>query len=181
MNQVNALVQHDLDTINEVQDERFKITDLKSLSWAMRILSALAAKKNEVNNLADEEIRRIETYRKSELDVMEQSESYFKSLINEYGVNRKESDSKFKSEKTPYGKIGFRKQQSQWNYQDDELVEFLQKEHSDLIRTKKEPIKKEIKQRFKVTKGKVYDGNGQLVAGISVEERPDKLDIQVEV
>ncbi|MFS1511857.1 host-nuclease inhibitor Gam family protein [Chengkuizengella sp. SCS-71B] len=182
MNLVNPLVQNDLETIEGMkQENRFKITDLGSLSWAMRMLSALAAKKNDVNNLADEEVTRIEDYRKSELNSIEQSESFFKSLINEYAVVRRESDPKFTSEKTPYGKVGFRKQQAKWIYKDKELLKYLDLEHSELIRIKHEPIKTEIKKRFKVSKGKVYDENGQVVDGIVVEERPDIVEIKVEV
>lgn len=171
-----------LEELREIEEQkRFEITDLSSLNWALRKLAAIEAKKAEVNKLADAEIERIESYRTRELEGLQRSEDFFKSLIAEYAVRRRLEDPKFKSESTPYGRIGFRKQQPKWHYNDEEVTTFLEKEHPDLIRVKKEPIKNEIKARFKVTDdGKVYDDNGQEVPGIKVEFLPDTLDVKVD-
>lgn len=166
---------------SEEEKQRFRITDLASLTWAMRKLAAIEAKKAEVNAVADQEIERIEKYRQSELDKLAGSEEFFKSLISEYATRRREEDPKFKSEKTPYGSIGFRKQPPRWHYNDDELIAYLeQNEYTDLIRVKKEPAKTEIKKLFQpLADGRVIDTNGQEVAGITVEHLPETLTVKV--
>lgn len=178
---INALYMNDLNEMpTEEERQRFRIEDLSSLNWAMRKLTAIEAKKAEVNNLANDEIERIEHYRKSELDKLADSEDFFKSLIQDYASRKRAEDPKYKSEKTPYGSIGFRKQQPKWIYDDQALVEFLEaNDRDDLIRVKKEPVKTEIKKIFRVDKGFAIDEHGQIVEGIRVEEQPDTLDIKV--
>lgn len=167
--------------IDEQRRKEYKITDLSSLTWAMRKLSAIEAKKAEVNQVADQEIAHIESYRKSELEKLADSEAFFNSLINDYANEQRATDPKYKSEKTPYGSIGFVKQQPKWKYQDEALVEFLEKNnYSDLVRVKKEPVKTEIKKMFTVNDdGRVYDENGQEVEGITVEFLPEQLRVKV--
>lgn len=182
---MNPLLENELEEVEIFtgQDrDQFKIDNISALNWALRKLSALEAKRKEVNQLADEEVSRIESYRKSELDKLQHSVDFFNSLIAEYAIKRKEEDPNFKSEKTPYGRIGFRKQQPKWEYDDEKVVEFLQKnDYWDLIRIKKEPVKTEVKKLFTPhSDGNVYDENGQVVEGITVTEQPEKLDVKVE-
>ncbi|MEB3103051.1 host-nuclease inhibitor Gam family protein [Ferviditalea candida] len=179
---MNALLAEEFDEINEATESKFQITDLSSLNWALRKMAALQTKKNEVNQLADEEVERIEAYRKRELDTLQRSEEFFKHLIGEYAMKRREEEPGYKGDKTPYGRVGFRKSQPKWHYEDDKLIQFLEaNDRADLIRIKKEPIKTEIKKIFQVTNdGDVYDENGQHVEGITVEFMPDTLDVKVE-
>lgn len=178
---INALYMNDLNEMpTEEERQRFRIEDLSSLNWAMRKLTAIEAKKAEVNTLANDEIERIEHYRKSELEKLADSEDFFKTLIQDYASRKRSEDPKYKSEKTPYGSISFRKQQPKWIYDDQALVDFLEEnDHHELIRVKKEPVKTEIKKLFKVDNGLVVDEHGQIVEGIRVEEQPDTLDIKV--
>jgi phage host-nuclease inhibitor protein Gam len=181
---LNPLYMNDIDEMeNEVSEEnreRFKIHDLSSLTWAMRKLSAIEAKKADVNLLVNNEKERLEQYRTKELESLQGSEDFFHSLIQEYADQKKEKDPKFK-QKTPYGSIGYRKQPAKWNYDDSALIEYLeQNEFAELVRIKKEPVKTEIKKLFKVDEGGyVYDTNGQEVHGIIVEYLPDTLTVKV--
>lgn len=187
---INLLQMNELEDIQEYvfqhsEDQvkqRFQITDLNSLNWAFRKLSAIEAKKAEINKLADAEIERIEAYRKREMEATQHSEDFFKSLIAAYAVKEREKDPKFKA-KTPYGSVSFRKRQPKWHYNDEELLNFLeQNELTDLIRVKKEPVKPEIKKRFSINEdGRAFDENGQEVAGINVEFVPEEVVIKPEV
>lgn len=182
---INPLHLEELDELPEQTEEsrqRFQITDIASLNWALRKLSAIKAKKDEVNKLADAEIERIENYRKRELDALQGSEDFFNSLIADYAIRRRNEDPKFKSEKTPYGSIRFRKQQPKWHYDDEKLLEHLKaNDLKEFIRVKEEPNKAEIKKKFVVLDdGKVVDTNGQEIEAIKVEFQPDALDVKVE-
>ncbi|PZM62576.1 host-nuclease inhibitor Gam family protein [Paenibacillus dendritiformis] len=183
---LNALFREELEEIEAQEEEerqRFRVTDLESLNWVFRKLAAIEAKRSDVNALADAEVGRIEAYRQRELDKLQSDDEYFRGLIGEYAAARREDDPKFKSEKTPYGSVVFKKQQPKWNYDDSKLVQWLeQNERSELIRTKKEPVKTEIKKAFTVTEnGAVVDSDGQIVDGVMVETRGDELVIKPEV
>jgi phage host-nuclease inhibitor protein Gam len=181
---INPLYMNDIEEmeteVSEENRERFKIHDLSSLTWAMRKLSAIEAKKADVNLLVNNEKERLEQYRTKELENLQGSENFFHSLIHDYAERMRAEDPKFK-QSTPYGKISYRKQTAKWNYDDSALIEYLeQNEFADLIRIKKEPVKTEIKKLFKVDKGGyVYDTNGQEVHGILVEHLPDQLTVKV--
>lgn len=172
-----------LETITEETKQRFQVVDLSSLNWTLRKLAAIEAKKQEVNAMIDSEIARLEDFRKRELKNLIQSDDFLRGLVSEYAIRKRDEDPKFKSEKTPYGSIGFRKQQPKWNYDDEKLIKHLESINYDhLIRTKKEPIKTEIKKLFiTLENGQVIDDAGCFVEGIKVEMLPETLDIKVEV
>lgn len=183
---LHALFQEELEEIEKQEEEerqRFQVTDLESLNWTFRKLAAIEAKKSDVNALADAEVRRIEDYRQRELKKLQGDDNYFRGLIGEYAVTQRADNPKFKSEKTPYGSVNFKKQQLKWNYDDDRLVKWLEEnEHTELIRTKREPIKTDIKKAFSVTESDaVVDSNGQIVEGVTIETRSDELVIKLEV
>lgn len=173
----------DLENFNEEAKQRFQVKDLASLNWAMRKLTAIEAKKRELRAMIDGEKERLEMFLERETSGLTDSENFFKFLVSEYASRKRDEDPKFKGEKTPFGKIGFRKVPDKWLYDEDVLVSYLeQNQYNELIRTKKEPVKTEIKKMFKVNNdGRVFDENGQEVAGITVEAQPEILDIKTEV
>jgi hypothetical protein len=182
---MNSLQQRELEEmegleLNEETKERFKITDQEQLNWALRKLSALKVKGNGIDELAAKEIERITSWRTQEQESINHSKSFFEGLIMEYAHNCRKEDPSFKNVKTPYGSIGYRKQQPKWNYDEKLLVSYLEGEELyDYVRVKTEPMKTEIKKQFKVKDGRVYDINGQVVEGITVETLDDALDIKV--
>lgn len=177
-----SLLAQDLFDVPEKEKERFKITDSSSLSWVMRKLVSIGKKKDEINALADEEIRRIEEWRKRELSGFKSDEEYFTSLIEEYAWRQRQSDPEFKKATTPYGAVKFRKQPAKWNYDDETLLESLKSNGlTDLIRIKEEPDKATLKKRAVVQDGQVIDPEtGAIIEGVTVEEQPDKLVLEVE-
>lgn len=184
---MNAMQKYELEEVNglDLQDEqvkeRFKIEDLEQLNWALRKLATLDEQQSEIDELADKEMLRIKSWHEKESESIGHSKSFFESLVGEYAIKQRDNDPKFKNVKTPYGKVGFRKQQPKWNYDDEILIKHLKaSELTDLFKTKEEPKKAEIKKQFKVLdSGQVVDSNGEIVPGITVEEQGDKLDIKV--
>lgn len=182
---INPLYMEDLNEIQSMTEEsrqRFQVTDIHSLNWVLRKLAALELKKAEANEVADREIERIEAFRRRELDAIQKDGDFLRGLISEYAIRQRDEDPKWKA-KTPYGTVSFRKQLPKWHYNDDQLVSFLEDSGYDtLIRTKKEPVKTEIKKLFKVNDdGRVFDEDGIQVDGIMVEFLPETLDVKVEV
>lgn len=188
---VNPLQELEFIEIEEIEEEifhsseeevkqRFKIESLEQANWAFRKMAALDAKAKEVKQLAEAERQRIQEYEQHELRSIESSRAFFESLLTIYANQQREKDPKFKV-KTPYGTIGFKKQQPKWNYNEEVLVESLESLGlHDFVKVEKEPKKAEIKKSFQLVKGQVIDPEtGAVIEGITVSEQPPKLDIKV--
>ena len=168
-----------IDTIEASQvGGRFTIENLDSANWAFRKLAAIERKRGEIKELADKEIERIKEWQEQEEKGLNNSKEFFEGLLTEYFIRQKEVDPKFKIS-TPYGKVSSRKQQPKWNYDNDKVIEWLKKNNSELIRIKEEPDKREIKKAYKVVGNSVVTENGEIVEGITVEDRPDSITVKV--
>src|SRR5690625_2994742 len=68
----------------------------------------------------------------------------------------------------PNGRIGYRKQQPRWNYDDETLLKYLERtELDELIRVSKAPNKAERRKQFEVVGDKVINTEtGEVVEGI---------------
>lgn len=181
INPLQLMELQEIETIDREQKERFKIKSIDEANWAFRKLAALKAKEDEVRRLAAAERERIDRYEASEMAAIDRDREFFESLLAEYAMEQRKTDPKFRV-KTPYGMVGFRKQQPEWKYVDDQVIEALESNGLDeLIRVKKEPNKSEIKKRLQVVDGRVVDPeSGAVIEGIEVIERPDKINISVE-
>jgi len=158
--------------------ERFKIKDLDSSNWVFRKLKAIDESNNEIKELAKKEIERIKGWEKKKLEATEGSKNFFEGLLIEYYVNQRKLDEKFKLS-TPYGKVSSRKQQPQWNYEDDKTIEWLEKNNNKLIRIKKEVNKAELKKLYTIHKGNVVTKDGEIIEGITIENRADTISIKI--
>lgn len=181
---MDALLEMELQEIDEIIDdgtqekERFKIENLEAANWAFRKLAAIERKKKEIQELANKEIERIKAWQEQEERGLDNSKEFFEGLLTEYFAREREKDPKFKIS-TPYGKVTARKQQPKWNYDEDKLVKWLKENNQNLIRIKYEPDKNEIKKTYKIVGTNVVTEDGEIVEGISVEERPEKITIKV--
>lgn len=186
---LNALVNYELEEIQDMETseeakQKFKITDTNSLIWTLRKLKALNQQVDDVNITVNNEIERIKTWQLNETNGVTNSRNFFESLISEYAYGLLAVDKEFKSVKTPHGSIGFKKQQKEYSYDDnDKLIEYLENNNlSSLVRVKKEPEKNDIKKTFALSEDETQLFNtttGEVVPGIKVVKRPDKVDIKL--
>lgn len=176
----------EVESIEKTEDGRFKIKDIDSANWTFRKLRAIEVKANEIKQLAQQEKARIEEWEKGELKVLEDNKEFFQGLLTEYYVIEKEKNPEFKLT-TPYGKVSSRKQQPKWNYEEEKLIPYLENYDPKLIRVKKEVNKADFKEVVKNKKGFMLlkDGTiisnetGELIQGVTVEERPDTINVKV--
>ncbi len=164
--------------VAEMSGERFAIKDLDSANWAFRKLAAIERKRKEIQELADREIERIKNWQQQEEEGLNNSKEFFEGLLTEYFVRQRELDPKFKLS-TPYGRVSSRKQQPKWIYDNDKVVEWLKENDKELIRVKYEPDKREIKKKYEVVGNTVVTEDGEIVEGITIENRPDSINIKV--
>lgn len=183
---MNALQQNELLEIDEIESQeqtQFEITDLDSLNWAFRKLSALKSKEKEIRQLANVERDRIDQWEKSELSTIENSTSFFESLIQQYHAKQLAEDPKVKTISTPYGKSKTRKsKEAPEKANEDELLEYvLENEMLDFIKNsvKWSDFKKTLKIVEISGEKVVVDENGQLVKGVTV--KPESISYSVEI
>lgn len=150
----------------QVEKERFKVDSLESANWVFRKLKAIDSKMQEIADLRDKEIVRIDKWYKDETEQYEKDKQYFEYLLNEYYLNEKEKDSKFKLS-TPYGKVTSRKT-SKWSYDEDRLKEYIKSNNLPFIKVKEEIDKAGIK---KVFKDGVNQETGEVIPGVTIEEQ----------
>jgi len=188
---INELLELELIEAEETTEAaevggRFVIADLNSANWAFRKLAAIEQKRNGIKELADKEMERIRNWQQQEEESLNNSKEFFEGLLTEYFVTQKEMDPKFKIS-TPYGKVSSRKQQPKWNYEDEKLIGYLENYKPELIRIKKEINKNDFKKAVKEKDGFILteDGKvvsnetGELIEGITIEKRPDSINIKV--
>ena len=77
---MNMLLQNDLLEMNEVKEE-FKVTDLKSATWAFRKLRAIEAKVAGINETATEQMLNIKNWADNEIKAYEHEKEYFEGLL----------------------------------------------------------------------------------------------------
>ncbi|UAT29542.1 host-nuclease inhibitor Gam family protein [Bacillus badius] len=182
---MNSLQQIELMEVEEIQSQEtsFEITDINSLNWAFRKLAALQSKAKEIKQLANVERERIAEWEKSELSTIENSTSFFKSLIQKYHSEQLAADPKAKTISTPYGKSKTRKSNETPEKADEEqLLQYII--DNDLVDYIKQSVKwADVKKTFKIAEisGEkvVVDENGQLVPGVTV--KPESISFSVEV
>jgi hypothetical protein len=185
---MNALQQAELIEVEEMEsstESKFEITDLDSLNWVFRKLSALKAKEKEIKQLANVERDRIAQWEKGELSTIENSTSFFEALIQKYHSEQLAADPKAKTISTPYGKSKTRvSKEAPEKANEEQIIDYLaDNDLVDLIQVKQSVKWAELKKNLKVVEiageKAVVDENGQLVPGVSV--KPASIDYSVEV
>lgn len=170
-----------MDIEDEESKQKFTIENRDQLSWAMRKIKAIDEEQSEIAAAAEVELNRIKTWFDSESKKLERDREFFESLIMIYAMKKKNENDKFKTETTPYGRVTFTKQQSKWNYNDEQLLPWLmESDHIDLIKIERKPKKDDIKKRFIVEGHQVIDTTtGETVPGIEVLEQGEKINIKI--
>ncbi|UBH16370.1 host-nuclease inhibitor Gam family protein [Macrococcus armenti] len=159
----------------------FKVNDLDSANWAFKKINALKKKQDEINELAEKEIEKIEAWRKQNSESYQNDISFFEGLLVEYYRTEKEKDDKFKLT-SPYGKVTSRKGLVKPEYPNPERVIAELKERGliSYIRTKEEIDKALIKKDFNIVGNQVVDVNGEPINSIAVSENPTSYSVKVE-
>lgn len=182
---MNALQKLELMEVEEIQsqEQRFEITDLESLNWAFRKISALKTEEKNIKQLANVERDRINVWEQQELSPIHNSISFFEGLIQKYHAEQLAENPKTKTISTPYGKSKTRKSKEAPEKENEEvLLQYvIENEMDDYIENsvKWADLKKSLKITEISGEKVVVDENGQLVPGVSV--KPESISYSVEV
>ncbi|MDC0763460.1 host-nuclease inhibitor Gam family protein [Brevibacillus sp. AG] len=180
--ELDELQEMEFQTSPEEVRQRFKITDLDSLNWALRKIAALDAQLAEKNELAAKEKARIDKWLHKESKSIQQSKEFLEGLITIFAHEQRSKDPKWKSESTPYGKVSLRKMPAKWDYNEELALETVQSAGMDkFIRIKTELDKAILKKSVVVRDdGQVVDPEtGLVIAGVTVSDQPDILKVEI--
>lgn len=183
---MNALQRLEVDELNETVEEqpKFEITNLDSLNWAFRKISALTAQQAEIDGLAQAEKQRIQQWQDSETASIKDSIDYFKGAIAQYHAAELENGGK-KTITTPFGKSKSTTSKEQPDAVDKSaLLAHVEENGLDqYVKVKKEVAWADIKKTLTIAeideKKVVIDETGQVVPGVSV--KPESTSFKVEV
>ncbi|MED1559297.1 host-nuclease inhibitor Gam family protein [Bacillus paramycoides] len=183
---MNALQKIELAEVDELQvaeQQQFEISDLESLNWAFRKLTALKAEEKKVTTLANVERDRITQWEQSELKPIHNSISFFESHIQRYHAKQLAADPKQKTISTPYGKSKTRKSSEAPEQKDKaQVLQYaIENEMDDCLKTevKWADFKKKVKIVEISGERVIVDEDGQIVPGVTV--KPESISYSVEV
>lgn len=167
----------------EAAKEKYKISSMQSADYFVRKIKEIELYEAEIDATVKAEIERVKTnaeaWAAKEKEKNAFIKSFFKSLLETY-ANEQLKDKKTKTLALPNGSLCFRKQQNEYNYNDQAVITFLKEVKPDLIN--KEVIEKYDKKALKSLLSERPDGTvmlgDQKVPGISFIERNTKFEIK---
>ena len=105
---------------------------------------------------------------------------FFENLLKGFALSLKEQDPDFKTLKLPFGKLQFRKRRDKWHYQDKELLEFAKNNIKTSVKVVEKVDKRKLKKLVKKVGDKVIiKATGEIVEGITIEERGETFKVKV--
>jgi len=172
----------EIQEIETVEREGFKIEDKQSVEWALRKIKALKIQVEENNQLAQAEIDRINDWKERENKSAQNSILFFEGLLLEYMVKEREQDPKVKSIKLPHGTVRFKKQQPEYVRDEPKLIEWAKEsQRIDLIKLKESFDWSTLKNGITVVAGNVVDkSTGEVIEHVKVIEKEDKFEVITE-
>lgn len=179
---MNRLQLAEIEEVETIEREGFKIEDKEQAAWALRKIKAFKTQIEETNNLADLEMQRIKRWQESENKSADDSIAYFEGLLLEYMVKEREKDPKTKSVKLPYGTMRFKKQQPEYIRDEPKLIDWAKaSERQDLVKVKESFDWSSLKKGIAVVAGNVVDKDtGEVIEHVKVVEREDEFEVVVD-
>lgn len=177
LKELEEFIEHESD-INE-SSEQYKINNEEEANEILRRIKYFESEIEKVNKISDSEIERytklINDYRNKKLLEFNNRLEHYQLLLEEYAKETLRGK-KAKTISLPFGKIGFKKQQDTFNYDEEVLLKYLKENSADFIKvTTKESVEKaKLKKAGTISDGKLYL-NGSAVDGITVTKNEDKF------
>lgn len=169
----------------EVEEDRFIVDSPEKADWALYKLREVNNTIKQNKKLADENHERVDKWLEHENAKANNSKEYFESLLQEYFANEKAKNPNFKFS-SPNGTLSSRKQQDNWIYEENKLIDALKDTEfvTSVPKLEKGLFKKSAKKGLdglSVVGNKVVNTNtGEVIDGVQIQEQPDKIVISTE-
>lgn len=173
--------ESEVSELNINMEEGFRITSREQAGFFIRKLQEVRAEAEQINNTANGELKRlsdrVNVWREKELKKLEGTLIYLTDLLRSFTESELEGTNK-RSLALPFGTLGFRKQQDKYEYDDAQLLTFLEEQKLEsYIQRKPSPKKADLKKNGVVKDGKLFI-DGVEVSGITITVQEDAFDVK---
>lgn len=173
-----AEVMRTLDTDIE-QDERFVVDSVDKLDWCIRQISKIEKEELPYIECAQQQIARLQEFIRKTEERIEERTAYFKALMRPF-VEQTLANSRRKTINAPSGSVSLRKQEPEFEKDDNKLVAWLEENGKrKFVRVKKQTDWTEFKKQLVdvMEDGTCVTQDGELIPTevIKAIPRPDKL------
>lgn len=166
--------------LNEDDKKKFKVTNAETANWVFRKMKYIDVKLDEVDNMANNDLLRIKSWKEKQTKKYSEIKTFFEGLITEHVMEEKKKDPKYKLS-TPYGSAYVKTMPEKWSYDEEKLIKWLEKNKADLLHIEKTPKRRELKEYAAVIGDKAIDiSTGEEIDGISIVEGEKITVIKVE-
>ena len=164
------------------EDGTLLVKNKSDADFYIKQINKLKEQKEEINNFVDQEVERqmrlYQEYRENRLRPLDSQIAFYEEALKTFAMNEYAETNK-KTIKLPNGTLSIKKQQPKYVYNDDEVLEFLQKNGlNDYIRTKAEVNKKDLKKNAVINNNNQLVINGKEVPGVVVVPQEDKFEVK---
>lgn len=171
--------------INDIESEDgILIRNNSDADFYIKLINRFRREIDEINEFVDAELERqvrlYESYREERLRPIENQIRFYEEALRTYTMNEL-ADSNRKSIKLPNGTLAIRKQQPSYNYNEEEVMQFLKENELEqyiTTKTTESLNKKDIKKDFIVNNNNQLVYNNKIVPGASVEFKDDKFEVK---
>jgi hypothetical protein len=166
---------------------RFNVETAKDAARLMARMRHFETQKRFFAEPFDEEITRLQAQiaelqaQKAKVEAQwDNRAAWYRSSLEVWARQQNEADPKLKTINLPYGSLKVRAQQPEWTYDDAALLAYLQANRPELVRTKVEPNKVDLKKAVQVNGAHALDPQtGEIIPGVTITERPPKFELEV--
>ena len=171
--------------ISDIESEDgILIRNNSDADFYIKLINRFRREMEEINEFVDAELERqvrlYESYREERLRPIENQIKFYEEALRTYTMNEL-ADSNRKSIKLPNGTLAIRKQQPSYNYNEEEVMQFLKENELEqyiTTKTTERLNKKDIKKDFIVNNNNQLVYNNKIVPGASVEFKDDKFEVK---
>ncbi|MDO6353978.1 host-nuclease inhibitor Gam family protein [Caloramator sp. CAR-1] len=166
----------------ETQQEGFKVdSDLKA-DWCLDKIREANAEYNRFEMVVNAKIEQLQQALRKAQEKRDREVGFFEAKLREYfeTVQAKETKTQ-KSYTLPSGKLVLKYQQPEFKRDEDTLLNWVENNKPQYVKIKKSVDWSSLKKTVKVVNGMVIDSEtGEVIEGVTVEEREPKFIVEVE-
>lgn len=159
--------------------EEFKVDSLEKASWCMKQIQSRERRKEEIRQLVEYEKQKLDMYLEQESKEPNADIEFFKSKLQPYIAEKIEGEKK-KSINLPCGTVGFRTQPADIQRNEEELLPWVQRTNKEFVKVVSSVKWADLKKTLKFENGQAITSDGEVVPGITVEEKEPIFYVKVE-
>lgn len=166
----------------EVKEEGFKVDDDLKADWCLDKIREANAEYNRFEMVVNAKIEQLQQALKKAQDKRDREVGFFEGKLREYFeiVKAKETKTQ-KSYSLPSGKLVLKYQQPEFKKDEETLLSWVENNKPQFVKIKKSVDWANLKKTIKVVGDVVIESEtGEIIEGVTVEEREPKFIVEVE-